>query len=206
MSREALLAVLNHWWQSGKPDRTGLEELIRRVGLPARFYALANLEGARQSAGSSGPYVFQPSDRDGGWLWCALRPGGEAVLLPGPRAFVAESSREMLQRIVQGCEEVRSQPRFRAASAACRAAPAEKAGEYRIGSKGVVWVTAEFVRTHRKPTGTFGDVSGEGNCPRCINGGGICRGRRSPDAGCTDRARSCGDRLRGDMESRIVSC
>ncbi len=72
---QALVAVLNQWWKE-ESDREGLKRLVSQLGLPAEFYAMTGLETARQSVAWSGPYTFERSDRDGGWLFVKY-PGGK---------------------------------------------------------------------------------------------------------------------------------
>jgi hypothetical protein len=136
---------LNEWWQDADRDRKLLLELLKKLGLPARFYTMHAIEAVIQTVSWNGPYPLQPSEKDGGWLWCDLTPGGEALLLPAdPAFFNTDPMRKILQRIVLGCENVTTKPEFRSASHACLLGPSQdKEGWFRVNRKGVVWVVGQ---------------------------------------------------------------
>ena len=142
---EAMVAALNEWWQDADRDRKLLLELLKKLGLPARFYTMHAIEAVMQTVSWNGPYPLQPSEKDGGWLWCDLTPGGEALLLPADSAFFnTDPMRKILQRIVLGCENVTTKPEFRSASHACLLGPSQdKEGWFRVNRKGVVWVVGQ---------------------------------------------------------------
>ena len=87
---EAMVAALNEWWQDADRDRKLLLELLKKLGLPARFYTMHAIEAVMQTVSWNGPYPLQPSEKDGGWLWCDLTPGGEALLLPADRPILLQ--------------------------------------------------------------------------------------------------------------------
>jgi hypothetical protein len=142
---EAMVATLNLWWQDANRDRKRLLELLKQLRLPARFYTMNAFESVLQTVSWNGPYSLQPSEKDGGWLWCDLTPEGEALLLPADSAFFnTDPMRKILQRIIMGCENVTTKPEFRSASQACLLGPSQdKEGWFRVNRKGVVWVEGQ---------------------------------------------------------------
>ena len=138
----ALLAVLNRWWQGDNPERSRLREMLKQIGLPAKFYTMTGIEGVMTSVSWNGPYSFQPSDKDGGWLWCDLPTEGDAIVLPAdPAFFNTEPMQKILQRVVSGCETLQSKPRFLDASSPCKVT--REAGAYRFSQKGTVRVEGQ---------------------------------------------------------------
>ncbi len=131
--------ALNTWWGSSDRSRGSLRNLLDGIGLPAKFCVLVDVASALQVAGWSGPYSFEPSDTDGGWLWCDS-DGGTALVLPADADFFSTPCTQVvLRRIVEGCEELHNKPRFREARKACLLRR-ESNGGYKVLQKGCVWV------------------------------------------------------------------
>ena len=145
---EAMVAALNKWWEDEKPERRGLLNLLAQLGVPAEFYTMKAIEAVMQGVSWNGPYSLQPSEKDGGWLFCKSGPL-EAIMLPADAVFFdTEPMRKILQRIMIGCENLNSKPQFDEAFNACRLTlEGDKQGSYRVTGKGVVRIA-----NHPKPS------------------------------------------------------
>ncbi len=137
----ALVAVLNAWWSEVKPVRSRLTEMLNSVGLPAQFFAMSEIEGSMGTPAWNGPYAFQPSEKDGGWLWVD-RPYGRAIALPAdPNFFYTPATLKILDRVIYGCEDLDIKPRFKKASSVCQLARADgSSGKYVMSERGVIWL------------------------------------------------------------------
>jgi hypothetical protein len=152
LSREetALVAVVNRWWSSHKPDRAEIEHLAAAVHLSVFWYAIRDIETSLQSISWNGPYRFSPSDKDGGWLFSQIEGTNDVFALPAdPAYFQTASIRSLVTRMFDLDGDSRS-PMSRSGMVlrACRFRRVAHEDQYVVVSRG-----------------TLSDGSTSANCP-----------------------------------------
>lgn len=115
----ALLATVNRWWEDEQLDRSSLQVLLGRIGLPARFYAMKDI--AQTLVRFDCFFTFEESGDQGGWLWFQQPGGSEALVVPAdPMFFSTGPVMTLVKRMFEGFDTVPARVRFVRAYRACR--------------------------------------------------------------------------------------
>ena len=134
---QALLALVNHWLEGGSRDRNELRAAAQELDLDARFYTHKDVSKALMDLGAS-RFCFEPSEKQGGWLWVALGTG-EVIALPADVAFFQiGKAPDLLDRLFEGMKGASEAFRFHRFYKACRLRQAGSMNIYEVASRGIL--------------------------------------------------------------------
>jgi len=137
-----LLAVANEWLASGNGDREKMAGLLSRMQLGARWYGHKDLAKIFADLGNY-TYDFEPSERNGGWLWLAIEGSSDVLAVPADVTFFQlGKAPEFLERLFEGMENAKEGFRFARFYRACRLRPAAGGG-YSLAAKGLLQLEGE---------------------------------------------------------------
>jgi hypothetical protein len=133
-----LLAVVNKWLGTRSGDRIELKRLAQPLGLKVELYAHRSLTKLFSDLTRS-VYEFEPSERDGAWLWMVGSAPDEFLAVPTDASFFhVHKGPDLLIRLFDGMEHAGDLFRFRRVYRACRLRRAADGTGYVLATPGVL--------------------------------------------------------------------
>ena len=133
---QLLLAAVNYWLTSHSRDRAELVRLSEAIGLGVQLYAHKNLTRLFSDI-TRFVYEFEPSERDGGWLWVAGSDSEEFLAVPSDAAFFqVGKAPDLLDRLFHGMQRAGDVFQFRRIYRACRLRRSPDGSGYKLAEKG----------------------------------------------------------------------
>ncbi|MEK7752911.1 MAG: hypothetical protein AAB654_13400 [Acidobacteriota bacterium] len=138
-----LLAAVNYWLESRSRDRAELVRLVEALGVRAQLYAHKNLTRLFSDI-TKFVYEFEPSERDGGWLWVAGPETGDFLIVPTDAAFFqVGKAPDLLDRLFEGMQRAGDVFQFRGIFRACRVRRSPDGAGYTLEKKGCLQLEGE---------------------------------------------------------------
>jgi len=134
----SLVAAANHWLETGRSDRDEVPGMLLGLRIKAKWYQHMDLTRLFADLGQHS-YKFEPSERNGGWLWLDL-PASEALALPADASyFHLGLAPGLLERLFDGIQSPGEGFRFAKFYKPCRLKRTSgNSNDYSLVGKGVL--------------------------------------------------------------------
>jgi hypothetical protein len=133
---QSLLAVVDYWLELRSRDRAELVRMAEKIGLRTQLYAHRNLTRLFSDI-TRFVYEFEPSERDGGWLWVAGSDGEEFLAVPTDAAFFqVGKAPDVLDRLFEGMQRASDVFQFRRIFRPCHLRRSPDGSGYILVKKG----------------------------------------------------------------------
>jgi hypothetical protein len=137
---QILLAVANYWIATDGEERRSLVQMAGDLSLPVRLMQHVHLTEIFRDVAAYKDADFEPSETDGGWLWCDVS-STEALAVPADcRLFRGGRAPMLLDRTCEGTQDLTADFKFVMFFRACRLRSKGDASGYELVSKGLVQV------------------------------------------------------------------
>ena len=102
---EAVIAVVNHWRNTGSTTRQQMLSLAREIGVDMKLMEHVSISRLLSDVTALNAADFSESTNNGGWLWCMARDGIGMIAPADFRLFQSAQEFSLLGRMFDGVPE-----------------------------------------------------------------------------------------------------